>query len=275
MRFRTLIAIVVTMCALPVLAAELPLAPMPRAANQNVVVKLRNVAAADVVPVIEQHLKARKLTAGLIAEPVSNTVLVSAAPALMPQLLHILTALDKEPPQVILTVMVMDVSDAFVENCGLNVGAAPGATSWTLTERERYMLNAFIREAKGRGEIDVLARPMIAVSDNQTGFVHIGQDFPLPVAVGGTQVYVPLGYTLRATPRVGPDGRVQLRAEFQSVELKSVAVTAPGLLFPVTRRVSRFNTQGFQQTSELKTGETLVTRVGNTLVLITPTVTMK
>lgn len=344
MRLRTLIAIAVTMCALPVIAGELPLAPAPReaskpkayklksvsaqvvasaiakhfegkqlegrvtfdVANNTVYVSggtdvqrqiddivaaldkarekgsrvhyLRNVAAEDAVRAVTAHLESKKLEASLVVNAKLNAVIV-AAPAEVERLIgDLLAALDKAPSLVVFHVTVLKVPGDFAEKCGLNVGAAPNTNSWALSLRELLMLSALIRDAKGRGECEVLTRPQLCLSDNQTGSVQVGSQFPLPAADGGKIEYVPVGFACQLTPRVMPDGRLLLRTKAEITEQGApvaLTTTVPGLPFPLTQFVPSFNTQSVQTTNELKTGETLVTRVGTTLVVITPTVAAK
>ena len=77
MRLRTLIAIVVTMCALPVLAGELPLAPAPRKADEVKRYPLRNAAAADAATALAGHFENKKLSARVTFDALTNTVFVS------------------------------------------------------------------------------------------------------------------------------------------------------------------------------------------------------
>jgi Bacterial type II and III secretion system protein len=70
---------------------------------------------------------------------------------------------------------------------------------------------------------EVLTSPRLAVCDNQTGFVQIGEQVPFPraaqVPAGQSPVPVPavfVGSNIRATPRIAPDGKtIQLRLESQ------------------------------------------------------------
>jgi type II secretory pathway component GspD/PulD (secretin) len=211
------------------------------------------------------------------AEPVSNTVLLSAEPALRQQLVDILTAIDKAPPQVMLSALVLEVPDAFIVGAGLNIGAAPGTTTWTLSAREMHMFMQFIRWTKERGDTcDILSRPTMQVADNQTGYVQVGQQ--VPDVAGGKITFIPTGLTFKATPRVTPEGRLLLRTNVQITEQGKpapVMVIVPGFPYPLTQIRACFNTQSVESTIELKPGETLVTRVGSTLVIVSPTVIAK
>ena len=218
-----------------------PVAPAPRAANQ-VVVKLRNVAAADAAEALAKHFNGKGVELQIDADAKTNTVLLSAGPEVLRAAGDILTTLDRQPPRVMATTLIVRASGDFVRACGLEVGAKPGGAVWTLTAREMHMFNGLMRAAKERSECDVLSRPQVQVADNQTGFVQV---------VDGNGV----GITLRVTPRVKPDGSVLLRAEAQVAEAGPAATT-----------------HAVQTTAELKPGETLVARVGGALVIVTPTV---
>jgi type II secretory pathway component HofQ len=278
MRLRTLIAIAVTMCALPVIAGELPIAPQPRKADEVKRYSLRNASAAEAAIVLAQHFENKKLDGRVTFDVATNAVFVSARPDVLRQAIDLLAAIDRPVPTVVMTVLALKVPGDFAEKCGLNVGAAPNASSWTLSPRELHMLTQLIRAAKERGECEVLSRPTLSVLDNQTGFVQVGGQYPLPAVGSGKIEYVPVGFTCQLTPRVNPDGRLLIRTKAEITEKgASVAITTtvPGFPYPLTQLVPSFNTQSIQTINELKTGETLVTRVGETLVIVTPTVTAK
>ena len=274
MRMRTVFAITLTMFALPAVAAELPpLMPPPRElpqeADANVAYKykLRNVAAADAALAVNTFLKGKRLTARVVAEPEFNNVVVSAAPALQKQIGDMITALDKQPAQVVVQAMVIQVPCGFAAEAGLE----GDGNAWTLSPREAKMLTGLIRAAKGRGELDVLSRPQIQVAEGQTGFVRVGQDFPVETG-GGVKLAggaiklepkkvenVPTGFTMRLTPRVSPDGKsVQLRTEAQLTTVTSVALTqgTPGA--ETITHVPAFNKQEVSSTKAVRLGETLV-----------------
>ncbi len=221
-----------------------PPRPLPAVQVQKVVYKLRHVAAADAAHTLNAFLQVKKLTANVIAEPVSNTVYVGADTALQEQIAKALEALDREPAQVVASVVVVQVSRGFAARAGLTGGAS------TLTPRELTMFNELLRAEKERGTCDVLSRPQIQVCDNQTGSVRVGQEQPVVTGFGFTLVdgtitfgpkvtYVPLGVTLDLTPRVSADGasvklvtNVRLASmtsgAFRSEELRGEASVAFG-----------------------------------------------
>ncbi|HEX4610616.1 MAG TPA: hypothetical protein VH092_20670, partial [Urbifossiella sp.] len=120
--------------------------------------------------------------------------------------------------------------------------------------------NLLIRALRTQGRIEILSRPQLQVTDNQTGFVQVGQDFPIPtgLVVNGLTTtqgidYRPTGVTLRVTPRVNPDGKVLMRVEPQiaSPAAAPIAVGTSGTAFP-------FNVQTIQTTILAGDGETVV-----------------
>ena len=258
-------------------------APAPQAdANLVYKYKLRNVAAADAARAVTAHLAGKRLAARVTEEAECNNVIVSADAAVQKQIGDLLAALDTAPPQVMVQATVMQVPRGFAAEAGLEGGAG----AWTLSPREAKMLTGLIRAAKERGELDVLSRPQIQVADNQTGFVQVGQNFPVPTggpvkAAGGAVdakiEYVPTGFSMRLTPRVSPDGKsIQLRAEPQvtTVSIVDLKHRKPGEESVTLTPVPAFNTQSVNATSEVRDGETLVVAMGgakyDTLIVLTP-----
>ncbi len=119
--------------------------------------------------------------------------------------------------------------------------------------------NLLVRALKAQGRVDVLSRPQIQVADNQTGYVQVGQDFPIPdtstITNGLAQQaidYRPIGVTLRVTPRVNPDGKVLMRVE------PSVSSVQPGTVAAGGVQAAVFNQQMVQTTVLASDGETIV-----------------
>ena len=250
------------------LDAALKAAPLPQPVaapavnNTSAVYKLRNIAAADAVSAISTHLREKKQSATVVAEPVSNAVLVSAQPATCRLIATALAALDKEPQQVVVHAAVVQVPRGFVAQSGLRADSAAGGNAWTLSPREAQMLTGLFRAAKERGECDVLSRPQMCVCDNQTGYARVGQSVPVAVApadgsTGQRIAFVPTGIALRVTPRVAPDDKtVLLRTNLQITSVgNAVQVTTadgPG------RPTPSFGTQTLEATVAVAFGDTLV-----------------
>ncbi len=246
---RTLLSALAAVAALGTAAAQTP-CEAPRAAEPTAAVhRLRFVAAADAAAALNAFALRQNLSVIVAPEPVSNTVLVDGDPAGRKRVAAILAALDKEPPTVVVRMLIMRAPAGFAEEVGL--GEA-GEAKWVLTPREVRMLTAAIRGAKEHGGIDVLSRPQLMLTDNQTGFFQVGQQ-PAP---GPGPTAVTDGLVTRVTPRISPDGgSVLLRVETQFSKVNPAPVVlGDGAQAPV------IDTQAIQTTESVPNGGTLVVR---------------
>ena len=179
-------------------ADPLPVAPMPRVAAVSSVYRLRNVAAADVAHALNTHFKRSVVT----AEPVSNTLLLTADPA-QEQILKMLAAIDKAPPQFVVTMVIMKAKAGFAEDSGIAERKDDDRENvWVLSAREVRMFGSSVRLAKKDDGLDILSQPRLQVGENQTGSIQIGD------GAGAIAAQV--------NPRLLPDGRVWLQIEMRS-----------------------------------------------------------
>ncbi|AWM40676.1 Type II secretion system protein D precursor [Gemmata obscuriglobus] len=284
------------------------------------VVKLRNAAAADVANSVQQFFtQALQVYTGaqfnsafqqlqrsvvVIAEPVSNTVLVSATPEYFGEIKRIIDKIDAQPPQVVIQVTIAEVQLNNTEELGVEVGlqspvffdrgttlnfntttALPagnnvgngivgfqglgnlgvGRSSPTqgvggfVFSASNDTFSLLVRALKAQGRVDVLSRPQIQVADSQTGYVNIGQSYPVPTATTITNglaqqgiTYQDIGISLRVTPRVSPDGKVLMRVEPTVSSVQPSTVAVGGIQAAV------FNSQTVQTTVLASDGETIV-----------------
>src|SRR5207237_3365257 len=108
--------------------------------------------------------------------------------------------------------------------------------------------------------IDVLSRPQIQATYNQTALINIGQDVPYVTGtvitttglVTNTINYRSVGVIMQVTPRIGPDGTVIMRV---IPEVSSVAPTAINL--GNGQMATQFNVQHVETTISAKDGETV------------------
>jgi type II secretion system protein D len=297
------------------------------------VYKLRNAAAADVVTAVqafltnEANIVNAQFTAtttyqtlqrqfAMQAEPVSNTILVSATPQLFSKIMNLIERVDATPPQVFVQVLIADVQLTSNEEMGVEIGlqsnvlfargqvasgtstgAAPGTpgfnfnTTAPLPNSNNFApglvgfqglgnlgvgragtagvggfvfsasndtFSLLVRALKSQGRLDVLSRPQLLLTDNQTGFFQVGQNFPLPGAttitngLAQTEInYVNIGIVLRVTPRISPDGRILMRIE-PNISQPGNPVLVNGALQPV------IDTQTVETTVLANDGETIV-----------------
>lgn len=107
-------------------------------ARYHEVVKLRNAAAADVAQAVQTFFtQALAVYTGaaftsayqtlqrsvvVIAEPVSNTVLISATPEYYGEIRRIIEKIDSQPPQVVIQVTIAEVQLNNTEEAGVEIG---------------------------------------------------------------------------------------------------------------------------------------------------------
>ncbi len=171
--------------------------PVPQTGGS--VYRLRNAAASDAATAVSRLVDQQKLAVAVIAEPLSNTVLVSGEPAPRQKVLDMLAALDREPARVVARMTILRAPAGFAESVGLGEATE---SKWLVTPREARMLEAAVRRGPG---CEILSRPNVMTLDNQTAVVNVG-DERRSVAT-------------RITPRVAADGAsVLLRLESEVAE---------------------------------------------------------
>src|SRR5581483_5252802 len=107
-----------------------------------------------------------------------------------------------------------------IGNLGVGRSGANGIGGFVFSAASDQV-NLLIRALNQQGRVDILSRPQMTLTDNQTGFFQVGQSFPrlgsaILAGTGASQQsidYVDIGIVLRVTPRISPDGRVLMRVE--------------------------------------------------------------
>jgi len=173
----------------------------------------------------------------VVAEPVSNTLLLSANQRYYQQIRQMIEELDAAQPQVLIQVLLAEVTlddgtDLGVEwtytgssgdvtyGIGTDFNVADqlknfGGFSAAVTGSDFSFL---LRALKQQGKLEVLSRPQIVTSDNKPASINIGQRVPL---VEQTRLdsqnnlttqyrYEDVGVNLSVTPKISPDGFVKM-----------------------------------------------------------------
>jgi len=174
----------------------------------------------------------------VVADTDTNSLLVTAPYKYKDQVVEIIKSLDRPIAQVLIKVLVAEVThdnaadfgvDFSILNQrpsgkGLVVGqtlgnsssyAANGGLAVSLLEGN---LQATLHALATQGKLDVLSRPYILASDNQEAVISIGQEVPIVSDVRvtdtgqliATPTYVQVGISLDVTPHINPDGLVIL-----------------------------------------------------------------
>ena len=145
-------------------------------------------------------------------------------------------------------------------NLGVGRSGSTGVGGFVLSAASDTF-NLLIRALNAQGRVDVLSRPQLMLTDNQTGFFQVGQNFPrldaaILTGVGTSQqsiVYEQTGILLRVTPRISPEGRVLMRVEPQIITPTPTPISLGGGL-----QAFAFNTQTVQTTVQAADGETII-----------------
>lgn len=188
-----------------------------------------------------QAVQAASALAGqvsIIADPDTNSLLVRTSPTYYDQVREILDELDRPVAQVLIKVLIAEVThdgsvDLGTEFSVLNLRASglgqtgrtdfnipldgPTSTGLVVQILEQDV-TAAIRALETTGKLDVLSRPYILASDNQVASITVGQEIPFIVnsritdegGIVNTTQYDQIGILLDVIPHINPDGLVIL-----------------------------------------------------------------
>ncbi|MCZ6683552.1 MAG: hypothetical protein O7B26_10230 [Planctomycetota bacterium] len=229
----------------------------------------------------------------VVAHEESNQLIVSVAPRYEQSVLSIIEQLDLPPAQVMIQVMIAEVtlddrfelglefalqqlrfSETAVANAngilqsthfdvvgGTDLGAAGaglGGFSFTITGED---FNFLLRALQADSRLEIIQRPMIMCQDNMEANISIGQRVPFirgTQSTGAGQVnstieYEDIGIILDVEPHINPDGWVYLRI---APEVSSLTDSTIDIGNGVTAPV--FNSRTADTTVAVRDGETVV-----------------
>ncbi|MCG8510998.1 MAG: type II secretion system secretin GspD, partial [Rhodospirillales bacterium] len=159
----------------------------------------------------------------------TNSILVLTSTRNIPMVKKIIEQLDKPAPQVLIKVLVAEVThdDALDvgaewsvlgdDGASIGVGTDFGLGSLTSGFVFRVLeedLTVTIRALEENGKLEVLSRPYILASDNQQASITIGNQVPFITNTRTTETgqtintieYRDIGIILEVTPQINPDG---------------------------------------------------------------------
>jgi type II secretion system protein D len=190
-----------------------------------------------------QRLLEREIA--VVAEPQSNTLLLSASPRYFTEIAKLIEDLDQPQPQVLIQVLVAEVSLDSALDLGLEwtYNGVPFAAGIEISEA-KWIESGFssavtggdysflFRMLEDKGRLEVLSRPQIVTADNKPAVINIGQNIPLitdsRVTAQGDTInsfrYENVGVNFRVTPRIAPDGFVKLEVGTTNSTISSSTV---------------------------------------------------
>ncbi len=212
----------------------------------------------------------------VVADTDTNSLLVSTASKYRDQVKQIIEQLDRPVPQVLIKVLIAEVThdnaadfgvDFSVLNTrasgnGQSIGTTFGAPATGLVVSVlETNVTATLHALATAGKLDVLSRPYILASDNQEATITVGQTVPIitdsrldtnnnPV---NTITYKDIGIILDVTPHINPDGMVimDVAPQVSSISDQTVALSS-------TVNGTVFNLRSADSRVGIKDGETIV-----------------
>jgi len=190
-----------------------------------------------------QRLLEREIA--VVPEPQSNNLLLSASPRYFDEVRALIDKLDQPQPQVLIQVLVAEVSLDSALDLGLEwtYKGVPFAAGIDISEAKWITMgfasavtggdyNFLFRMLEDKGRLEVLSRPQIVTADNKSATISIGQTIPL---ITDSRVdpqnntinsfrYQNVGVNFRVTPRIAPDGFVKLEVATTNSTLSSATV---------------------------------------------------
>ncbi len=186
--------------------------------------------------------------------------------------------LDTAPPQVVIQVLLAEVTVDSTANWGADLKIGPIGNGYSFTglaagagvasalgvPNLTFASNDFeliLRALEAQGKLQVLSSPHIVARNNEKASINVGDNIAIVQSVertpqGGTQADVKredLGIKLDVTPSISPDGfvRMDLTPEIQTLSQKTTQITAD-FSAPV------INKRTIQTTVTVKDGQTVV-----------------
>lgn len=213
-----------------------------------------------------------------VADADTNSVLILTASSNFERVKDLLKELDRPVPQVLIKVLLAEVThsnatDLGVEFSAINLktsadttvftdfgvaAATPGGLLFKLVETDVSMAVAALQRV---GKLDVLSRPYILTSDNQTANIIVGQRVPFiqnsRITDTGqtinTITYEDIGIILNVTPHINPDGLVIL-----DVEPEISSITGDSVPISDTASAPVFATRSAKTRVAINDGKTIV-----------------
>ncbi|MCA9298568.1 MAG: hypothetical protein KDA28_05850, partial [Phycisphaerales bacterium] len=263
------------------------------------VIELQNADAAEVQATLENFFRgeanrlnsilgdemrgslARQLEreVTVVGDPSSNKLIIAASPRYIDMVSTIVEELDAAPPQVMIQVLLAEVTLDSGNTWGVDVDVGPiggqGYTFGSLAAGSGVAaalgvpnlsfgaadFNILIRSLQQQGKLEVLSEPKVTVNNNQQANINVGENIAIVSGVdrfsdGNSSANVErrdVGIILDVLPSISSDGfvRMDIRPEISSVSQRtdqiSADVTAP-----------RINTRSVETTVTVRDGQTVV-----------------
>ena len=211
----------------------------------------------------------------VVADVDSNSLIVLTASRNFERVKAMLNDLDKPVPQVLIKVLIAEVTHEKNDDVGVDVSVltkgtlksivtdfgVTSATGGLITKIVNTDLSATLRALQTLGKLDILSRPYIMASDNQLSSITVGQEVPFIINSRTTDTgqtintiqYQDIGIILNVTAHINDEGLVIMDV---APEVSSLT----GTTVPIAENVSApvFAKRSAQSRVGVKDGQTIV-----------------
>jgi type II secretion system protein D len=256
----------------------------PGAARERMVYRLKNARAKEVETTLQAYFSGEadtlRATLGpasagslvsqleqevtVVGDEKSNTLVISASPRYIETVAQIVEELDAAPPQVMIQVLLAEVTIDDEDTWGADVEVGPiGGNGWRFSSAPAggsvatalgvgnlsVSTNDFsliVRSLEVQGRLEVLSRPQVTVKNNEEASIQVGEDIAIVESVdtfdnGRTQANVvrqDLGIILEVTPTISSDGYVsmKIKPEISSLSNRTTQISEDFQAPIITRR---------------------------------------
>ncbi len=214
----------------------------------------------------------------VVADVDTNSLLIMTAPKNFDRVKQILADLDKPVPQVLIKVLIAEVThdrmvDLGLEFSVLNIGpehreaelftdfSVTGQTGGFIFKLVRGDVMGALRALEEIGKLDVLSRPYILASNNQVATITVGEEVPFIRDTRTTETgqtintiqYEDIGIILEVTPHINSEGLVIM-------DIKPEVSTITGTTVPISETVNApvFAKRSAESRVAIRDGQTIV-----------------
>lgn len=200
----------------------------------------------------------------VVGDDKSNKLVISTSPRFTETVLKIVKELDSAPPQVMIQVLLAEVTIDSDDTWGMDMkfgpfggpkltygslGGGPGVATALGVPNLSVSATDFsllIRALEVQGKLEVLSNPQLLVSNNQQGKIQVGEDIAVVDTIerlpqGNTRSDIrrqDIGIILNVTPSINADGfvRMDIKPEISSLSNKTTQISQDFFASVISKR---------------------------------------
>ncbi len=189
----------------------------------------------------------------VVGDENSNKIVVSTSPRYMETVMNIVRELDSAPPQVVIQVLLAEVTVDSSDEWGMDISAGPfggdafrfgtlagqagvatslGVPNLSVSSADFSLL---IRALQAQGKLEVLSNPQVTVSNNQEARIQVGENVAIVDGVERSSqgnsfadvIRQDVGIILNVVPSISSDGfvRMDVRPEISALSARTVQIS--------------------------------------------------